>query len=529
MKRFISILAALGVLLAAGCSNDDDRPVKTPIDPQTDLFGVVTDDAGRPLEGVVVSDGFSCSATDPNGVYQLTRNALAYHVFISIPEAYEVPMDGGHPCFWQKLSEQRTRYDFTLRPLAGGPEREFNLFCIADPQCQNTTNIARFTSETVPDIAAEAAASTLPSYGITLGDIGWNTANSDYTNDVFPLMKVAMQQDKTGLPLFQLIGNHDNKVISVAKGNYTVEHDIAAQRNFEVAFGPINYSFNRGDVHIVAMDDIIFPNHDDYSLGFRDDQLEWLRQDLSYVPKEKMIVFCAHIPLRNSTAKNVREVLALLKPYAEVHIMTGHTHYAENDIYDGMYEHVHGAACGAWWNSTINVDGTPNGYAIYRIEGAKIADWVYKATGRDADFQIRLYRGDEVFMQGYEKNYRFYYHGADQIVANVWNADEEWKIEVFEDGVKTGEMTRFDHAGAEKNKSWDAWALGYHIGVVGKAELDSKKNPTNYYQRNVRHLYHYTLRSAAAKVEVRATDRFGRTYTQSTFTTGESEDFPAGA
>lgn len=248
---------------------------------------MVTDNQGNRLQGIVVSDGYTCTATDENGVYQLTAGEFSYHVYLSIPAAYEVPVSEGLPCFWQKLTEGRKRYDFTLTPLAGGAENEFNLFCVADPQCQNTTNIARFNNETVPDIAAQVAASALPSYGITLGDIGWNTENTDYTNDVFPLMKKAMQMDKVGLPLFQVMGNHDNKVIAVSKDNYTVAHDIAAQRNFEYIFGPVNYSFDRGNVHIVAMDNIIFPSHKDYSLGFRDDQVEWLRQDLSYVSKDK--------------------------------------------------------------------------------------------------------------------------------------------------------------------------------------------------------------------------------------------------
>lgn len=266
MKRYIFIIAALTALIFSGCSNDDDRPVKTPIDPLTDIYGVVTDNQGNRLQGIVVSDGYTCTATDENGVYQLTAGEFSYHVYLSIPAAYEVPVSEGLPCFWQKLTEGRKRYDFTLTPLAGGAENEFNLFCVADPQCQNTTNIARFNNETVPDIAAQVAASALPSYGITLGDIGWNTENTDYTNDVFPLMKKAMQTDKVGLPLFQVMGNHDNKVIAVSKDNYTVAHDIAAQRNFEYIFGPVNYSFDRGNVHIIAMDNI-FPEPQGYSLG----------------------------------------------------------------------------------------------------------------------------------------------------------------------------------------------------------------------------------------------------------------------
>lgn len=443
MKRYIFIIAALTALIFTGCSNDDDRPVKTPIDPLTDIYGVVTDNQGNRLQGIVVSDGYTCTATDENGVYQLTAGEFSYQVYLSIPAAYEVPMSEGLPCFWQKLTEGRKRYDFTLTPLAGGAENEFNLFCVADPQCQNTTNIARFNNETVPD--------------------------------------------------------------------------IAAQRNFEYIFGPVNYSFDRGNVHIVAMDNIIFPSHKDYSLGFRDDQVEWLRQDLSYVSKDKMVIFCVHIPMRASNNQNVQAVLELLKPFAEVHIMSGHTHYAENNTYDSHYEHVHGAACGAWWHSTINTDGTPNGYAIYKVKGATIDNWVYKATGFDPDFQIRLYRGSDIFMEGYTPSYQFYYKGDDQIVANIWNADKDWKIEVYENGTKTGEMKPYESNATKR----DAWASGYHCGVQGRA-------PSNYDRTNTSHLYYYTLQSSTASVEVRATDKFGQTYSQSKFTTGLAEDFPVG-
>lgn len=512
MKRFIPLFTLLALLFSASCSDDDQIPVKTPIGKQTDIYGVVTDTGGRRLPGVVVSDGFTCAATDENGVYQLSRNANAYHVFISVPETCEVPMSEGAPYFWQQLTEKE-RYDFTLRPLPGGAENDFRLFCIADPQCQTLTHIARFTSETVPDIAAQAAASEVPCYGITLGDIIWNSATKDVIN-LMPRMKIAMSQANTQMPVFQVMGNHDNAVISVKKADYTVEHDIAAQRFFEHKFGPVNYSFNRGSAHIVAMDDILFPNHDDYSTGFRDDQIEWLRQDLSFVPKEKMVILCVHIPLRNSgSAQNVQAALALLEGYAEVHVMSGHTHYAENNVYTdkSIYEHIHGAACGAWWYSTINTDGTPNGYAVYDISGAGIERWHYKATDITADYQIRLYRADEVF----PGLYRFSYTASDQIVANIWNADAAWTIDVYENGAKTGSMLPFA-AGTKR----DAWASGYHCGVLGRSA-------SSYDRTNNSHLYYYTLQNPQASVEVRATDPFGRIYTQSVFTTGAESDYPA--
>ena len=213
-------------------------------------------------------------------------------------------------------------------------------------------------------------------------------------------------------------------------------------------------------------------------------------------------------------------VLDLLEGYAEVHVMTGHTHYAENLIYadrhPGIYEHVHGAVCGAWWQSTINTDGTPNGYAVYRIEGPSIASWKYKGTGLDIGCQIRLYRAGDLFMEGYTPNYRFSYAEEGQIVANVWNADETWKIEVYENGVRTGEMEPFGDDATKR----DAWASGYHCGVLGR-------NPDNYDRTNTSHLFHYTLRNPSAETEVRATDPFGNVYTQSHLTTGSAADYPA--
>lgn len=507
------MLAAVSLVAFTGCSDDENEaPVKTPIGEATDIYGVVTDSNGKLLQGVVVSDGYTCAATDENGVYQLTRNTNAYHVFLSLPEVYEVPFKDNGPCFWQQLSGNKERYDFTLRPLAGGAESEFRLFCIADPQCQTTTHISRFTNETVPDIAAQAAASDVPCYAITLGDIIFNNATTDVIN-LMPRMKLAMSPEKIGMPVFQVMGNHDNAVISVKKEDYTVEHDIAAQRFFEYKFGPVNYSFNRGNAHIVGMDNVIFPNHNDVSCGFRDDQVEWLRQDLSHVSKDKLVILCVHIPLRNSaTAQNVQAVLSLLKGFAEVHVMSGHTHYAENGVYSDHYEHVHGAVCGAWWWSAINTDGTPNGYSYYDIAGAAIDNWKYKGTGLDENYQIRLYRADEVFAG----DYKFYYTAPDQIVANIWNADTTyWKIEVFENGTKTGEMQPF-----EASPKRDAWSSGFHCGVLGHA-------PENYDRTNNSHLFFYTLQNAQAEVEVRATDKFGTVYTQSTFTTAEAADYPA--
>lgn len=513
-----SILFFLPVFLGS-CQKDDLPEIKTPIAETTDFYGVVTDSEGNYMPGVVVSDGYSCTVTDGNGVWQLTANEFSYQVYVSIPADCRVTVKDGYPDFWKKIENGVSRYDFTLEKMSA-PEDEFDLVCVADPQCQTASNVSRFTSETAVDLRAYAAGAEVPKYGVLLGDIGWNTANTDYTNAVFPLMKVALKEENVGMPMFFVIGNHDNKVIEVSTDNYTVAHDIAAQRNFEYAFGPVNYSFNRGEAHIVVMDNIIFPNHDDYYLGFRDDQVEWLRQDLESVSKDKMLILCVHIPIRANEGNNVDKVVDLIEQFAEVHVMSGHTHYAENNEYDGHYEHVHGAACGAWWRTVINADGTPNGYSVYRVDGASFSNWYYKSVGFDKDYQIRLYRGNLKYMDGYASQYEFYYKGDRDIIANIWNADSGWKVDVYEDNNLTGQMEPYG-SGATRR---DAWASGYLLGVLGLSG-------TSYDKSNVSHLYHYTLKTTNknpddVSVRVVATDSFGNTYEQTEFTPNTTAGFP---
>ena len=59
------------------------------------------------------------------------------------------------------------------------------------------------------------------------------------------------------------------------------------------------------------------------------------------------------------------------------------------------------------------------------------------------------------------------------------------------------------------SSSQDWWAIGYHIGVVGRGYVGGGR--ANYLS-NCFHIYKYTLKNKNAKIRVEATDRFGRTY-----------------
>ena len=395
MNRFEALMRraalVLALLLTTACGGGEEEP-RTPsaeppreieVDASSTLYGFVGDTAGNPVEGVVVSDGFQCVATDAGGVYEMKRNAAAEYVYYSVPAEFKIRTGhDGYPDFYVRLdtSQQKIRQDFTLERLAG-VERSFRLICIGDPQINEASHAVRFKEEAGREIREYAASAGVPCYGITLGD----HVNNKWT--LFTNMVVALQPEQTGVPVFATIGNHDHE--------FPTADEKAARAKYESYFGPVDYSFNRGDVHVVSMDNVIHSckASADYEGGFTAAQYAWLKQDLSFVPKDKMVILCVHIPFRGGWGTNSAhadadkyydEVLDLLSQYEYAAIMSAHTHSNINYIHrkngKEIFEHVTGTTCGAWWRSTVCTEGTPIGFGLYRIDGNRMEEWAYRSV-----------------------------------------------------------------------------------------------------------------------------------------------------
>lgn len=478
-------------------NTDQGVPVKTDLNEATTLYGLVSDQNNQPLKDIVVSDGYTTSKTDQNGVYQLVRHKKAKFVFYTTPADGEIMVDeNNYPIFYQELvsKEKRIRHDFKLNKKT--VEQNFTLFAVADPQCRNMAELARFKNETIADIQSNVSKYSNV-IGLTLGDIIFDTP------ELWGEMKSAMASQP--LPFFQTIGNHDHL--------QTATSEDVSEEGFRKHFGPTYYSFDRANTHVVVVDNVIYLDKQDYRGGLTENHWKWLQEDLSHVSKDKMVVFACHIPFRNGSTNNhidyYKEILELLSTFKEAHILNGHTHYQTNYIHNikgkEIYEHVHGTAGGAWWNSTICADGTPNGYAIYEIEGNKMKNWKYKSTNHPDDFQMRVYNAEHIF--GPANNYTYMFGasvnlnlgGSGWIVANVWNADKDWKIELFQDGIKVQDMTQ--------KTTRDFWATYYHLEELGKAKGST-------FDRSESHFYVGKLvgNATQANFEVRATDRFGNVY-----------------
>ena len=343
MKRILSVISLMALSLTLFAAKPLPKDVK----------GRVCDTSGKPIEGVAVSDGFTVVHTDADGNYCFPRVPQAYYVFVSVPSEYEIPLRQGLPCFFKKL-EDRPEYNFTLKPLKNGPEKEFNLFLIADPQCQWVWHVRRLREEAIPDLNAYGRKCKGPDYAITLGDIAYSEGHRN-TNYLLPMIREELAVEKTGMPVFQTVGNHDFEypLAAVEDGSPTVT--MRRNRIFEDNFGPVNYSFNRGDVHIVSMNNVCFESFGypgKYYGDFSDEQVAWLEQDLSGLRADKLIILCVHIPLDGLYKKrqNATKVIKMLGEMPNVRIVSGHTHTIKHIVHpNGVREFVAGAMSGCWW------------------------------------------------------------------------------------------------------------------------------------------------------------------------------------
>lgn len=465
-KKFIQQIS----LLTGGLIIATQTPLSALVDADKKIKGRIRS-KGRGLQGVVVSDGYTVMATDKKGRFEFEVHPDAVTFFISTPAGYAFLQEESISRHYSQLSgiNFKKEIKFNLEKL-DKDDNEHEFFIWADPQVKNKKDVEKLMTQTLPDMQQMIAKSGDGAllHGITVGDIVWDELKlfEDYSKAVAQM----------NIPFFQCLGNHD---MDYRKGG-----DETSDDTFQQTFGPTYYSFNRGQVHYVVMDNVRYLGKDRQYDGFiQQHQLNWLQKDLSFVPMDKLIVLCVHIPIHKHT-KNNDALYALLKD-RNVHIMSGHTHYHQNIVTDNIYEHNHGTVCGAWWTGDICEDGTPNGYAIYKVKGTRLS-WLYKATGKDSSYQMKTYLSN----------------ADDQnklLQVNIWNHDAQWKTAYIVDGVNKGELTQYE--------GMDPDAYNNMLGP-------DKPKPRGFAEpKNTRHLFKALIPASAHEVIVHTFDPFGNKFT----------------
>ena len=494
-------------------------------DPFTgNVHGTVTCN-GQGVPDVLVSDGINIVKTDAGGHYALDSDKKWKYVFITNPSGYDYPTEGILPVNYKALTadaDTPEQVDFELVPAAGD---DYTLFVLGDMHlARRTGDLAQFDKVAV-ELKERIAGAPGKVYCLTLGDMTWDMywiANNYSFSDYLQTMDGYF----AGVPFFHTMGNHDNEM--------EVAGDYLKCLKYTEYLAPNYYSFNLGRIHYIVLDDMDFTgveageeNRSKYAKNITAEQLAWLRKDLSYVDKSTPVFVTAHEPLARPSGLNWNETLAgkdadldafigIFEGY-NVRFLSGHTHNLFNRNWTPDFtEHNSGAVCASWWWSGyitpgihIAQDGAPGGYTVWNVKGTQCTHY-YQAALQRPEYQFRAYDMNKVketitadlsSHSGYPKYYNHVQGFGDNVIlVNVWDYDDEWSVEISENGtpLEVDEVGVYDPL---------------HIYAMTIPRLN-KYNTTTFSTAKWRHFFQATASAPDTPVTVRVTDRYGKVYTE---------------
>lgn len=465
---------------------------------------------GSGIGGVLVSNGQQVVKTDRNGYWRLpvTEDSI---LFVIKPSGYKVPVNSSNlPQFYYIHKPQGSRASKYRGVAPTGPlpklinfglvreaqSNKFKAVLFGDPQPRNQKEIDYISNDVVKHANRDQLVRE-SKFGISLGDEMF---------DVLSLFDSLNQSVSTiGLPWYNTVGNHDM--------NYDSPDDAQSTETFQRIFGPTYYAFEYGRVCFIVLDDVIW--HGAEKKGYHGEitsrQLEFVRNYLAHVPKDKLIVIAMHIPIIEVT--NREALYRLIEDRPHTLSLSAHTHVGANyflgekEGWRGANPHHHlnqATVCGSWWcgstdergipHATMS-DGGPNGYSVIEFDGAKYSV-KFRAASRPRDFQMNIWIPEEINRGD---------AGSTDVVVNVFAGSSKSTVEMRVDGGKWLPLANFEG----KDPYFEQL----------KALEKTAKPPTGLPLPNpsvTRHLWKRKLPSGLGvglhRVEVRTTDMYGQTF-----------------
>lgn len=501
---------------------------------QPNIKGRVLAD-GKPLQGVLVSDGVNIVVTDASGRYEIESRKETGMVYITTPSGYVAEtIDGIRPGFWQTLHlpvEQEEMHDFKLK---SEDQSKYTVLFAADLHLSNDPDrddLTLFREKTMPLVRreTEAAASAGPVYTVSLGDfthdIYWYRFNFNEADGLRLLQDLDYPT-----PVYSVMGNHDHDGAIIGED---VDRRSAWIQND--CWGPAAYSVNIGSDCWIFMDDLIYVNvpgkgkkskgikgDRSYQNAFTEAQMAWLEKYLEYVPVDSQVYLCVHCPILKGYGGSV----GILLPEEQVSkldsmmarfgnplvIFSGHIHkfdFCENPAYPNLVQRSLPATSGIMWGThkgwpLVSGDGSDAGMLVGSFDAASEPSYRF-STYEFGDKYYRVYDMNEVAkfyatspeikeqkallpkrLDYARKEYR------NMIFVNYW----AWKpgdvVELFENGKPLK---------VEMNRSEDP---------VHTLSYDIPRMQSNPKQKSAcDHMFEAKTRSSKSTVTLRITDRLG--------------------
>lgn len=403
----------------------------------------VWDPGEKGISNIAVSNQREVVLTDRKGNYSLKVDPEKGCIFVSKSASYAYPLNeynipkrhyihrkDGSPSHYrfdgfEAMGEWPQKVNFALHPQK--KQKRFNATVVADPQTYTEQQVDWYARNVVSLMSRDEA-----KFYIALGDIAWDNL------ETYKLMNSATKH--LGRCVYGVVGNHDI--------NFLSESVECEAETFKKVFGPDYYSFDEGEAHFVVLNDISYHGWQKeskkrgYYHGAIDSmQLEWLRNDLALVPKDKRVVLAMHIPLTD--LKNKDEVYALLKDRKHLLALSGHKHKIRHDwlekqdsLWKGklFHHHVCGSGCGMRYKEAkdptnvpmgLNMDGSPQGYYEYQFDGV---DYNFR-------FQpAKRWEGKQMHIASPTGRISSDSIQSVNIVANLYNCDIKSKVKCWING-----------------------------------------------------------------------------------------------
>jgi 3',5'-cyclic AMP phosphodiesterase CpdA len=237
-----------------------------------------------------------------------------------------------------------------------------------------------------------------PDFVITGGDnimdaLAQNRERSDSLYRLFDSMIESFD-----MPVYTTMGNHELFGVYEQSG-ISSEHPEYGKKMYEKRLADRYYTFEHKGWQFIILDGVEITDERRYR-GFVDSlQMEWLKQQLQQIGKEKPVIISIHIPLlsveshfalgptqafkNNSIVNNANEVIDILNDYNVKLVLQGHTHFLEDIFYNGIHYITGGAVSGAVWNGKrFEME---EGFLVVSIKNNQQFSWEYIDYGWEAN------------------------------------------------------------------------------------------------------------------------------------------------